>query len=157
MALNIPLPITGACQCRAVGYEIRAAPLVVYACHCTECQRQSGSAFSLSLIAARESVIVTRGGAARWRRQHESGRVIQCVLCGDCGARLFHEPEANPKVTVVKPGTLDDTRWLHPVGHIWTRSAQPWFPLPPDAVNYDMQPPNLERLIAAWQSHVSGA
>ena len=58
---------------------------------------------------------------------------------------------------MVKPGTLDDTRWLRPVGHIWTRSAQPWFPLPPDAVNYDMQPPNLERLIAAWQSHVSGA
>jgi len=155
MALNIRLPLAGACQCRAVGYEIRAAPLAVYACHCTECQRQSGSAFSLSLIAPREAVVIAQGSAHRWRRQHESGRVVQCVLCGNCGSRLFHEPEANPKVTIVKPGTLDDTAWLHPVGHIWTRSAQKWFPLPADTVNYEVQPPNFSRLIEAWQRYVA--
>ena len=66
--------------------------------------------------------------------------------------RLFHNPERNPQATVVKPGTLDDTTWLAPVGHIWTRSAQPWVPIPPDTVNYEGQPPDLSRLVEAWRA-----
>ena len=146
------LPLLGGCQCGAVRYEIRAAPLTVYACHCTECQRQSAAAFSLSMVVAREAMIIVAGAPKEWRRVHESGRIIDCVLCGDCGVRLYHKPQQNPKVAIVKPGTLDDTQWLHPVGHIWTRSAQPWFVIPKDTVNYDVQPPDLSRLIEAWRS-----
>jgi hypothetical protein len=76
---------------------------------------------------------------------------MACVYCGDCGTRLMHLPERNPQVTVIKPGTLDDTRWLAPVGHIWTRSAQPWFEIPQYLVKYEGQPPDLSRLIEAWR------
>ena len=145
-------PLTGGCQCGRVRYEIRAKPLSVYACHCTECQRQSGSAFGLSLPVARDAVVVVGGTPAIWRRVLEGGRVIACFFCGDCGTRLFHNPERNPQTTIVKPGTLDDTTWLAPVGHIWTRSAQPWVRIPHDTVNYEAQPPDLSRLIAAWQA-----
>jgi hypothetical protein len=55
------LPLTGACQCRNVRYEIGREPLTVYVCHCTECQRQSASAFSLSMIVLREAVAVVAG------------------------------------------------------------------------------------------------
>jgi hypothetical protein len=136
-----------------VRYEIREEPKTVYACHCTECQRQSGSAFSLSLLVARDTVAITAGTPKRWRRVHESGRVIQCIFCGECGVRLYHEPERNPAVTIVKAGTLDDTSWLYPVGHIWTRSAQPWPGVPEETVNYEQQQPELSRLTAAWQAH----
>jgi hypothetical protein len=102
----------------------------VYACHCTECQRQSGSAFSLSLLAEREAVAVQEGKPTVWARRHESGH-------------LFHEPQANTKVTIVKAGNLDDTSWLFPVGHIWTRSALPWVAIPEDGANYEMQPSNF--------------
>src|SRR5262245_54439654 len=88
-----------------------------------------------------------------WRRELESGRVIWCFFCADCGTRLFHNPERNPQATIVKPGTLDDTTWLAPVGHIWTRSAQPWVPIPSDTVNYEGQPPDLSRLVEAWRAH----
>jgi hypothetical protein len=40
--LPLKLPLTGQCQCGQVRYEIRAEPVAVWACHCTECQRQSG-------------------------------------------------------------------------------------------------------------------
>jgi len=53
----------------------------------------------------------------------------------------------------VKAGNLDDTSWLFPVGHIWTRSALPWVAIPEDAVNYDMQPPNFANIIEAWRRH----
>jgi hypothetical protein len=88
-----------------------------------------------------------------WERQHESGRVIDCLICSSCGTRLFHEPRANIKVTIVKAGNLDDTSWLFPVAHIWTQSALPWVVIPRDAVNHDVQPPNFTNIIEAWQRH----
>lgn len=149
------LPLTGGCQCGRVRYEIRAKPLSVYACHCTECQRQSGSAFALSLPVARDGVAVVGGTPATWRRVLADGRAIACFFCGDCGTRLFHNPERNPQASIVKPGTLDDTTWLAPVGHIWTSSAQPWVQIPSDTVNYEGQPPDLSRLIEAWEARQS--
>jgi hypothetical protein len=61
MKPSFKLPLTGRCQCKGVVYKITSAPLAVYACHCTECQRQSGSAFSLSLLAERSAVVVEGG------------------------------------------------------------------------------------------------
>jgi len=52
----------------------------------------------------------------------------------------------------VKAGNLDDTGWLFPVGHIWTRSAQPWVAIP-DGANCDVQPPNFGNIIEAWRRH----
>jgi hypothetical protein len=145
------LPLTGGCQCRAVRYQIDAAPLSLYACHCTECQKQSASAFSLSLPVPRSAVRVTQGEPREWLRRTDSERMISCMFCGECGTRVFHNPHSNPQVTIVKPGTLDDTSWFDPVGHIWTRSAQPWVDIPADTVNYDGQPPDLSKLIEAWK------
>ena len=146
------VPLTGGCQCGRVRYEIREPPLTVYACHCTECQRQSGSAFSLSMPVPRAAVFIVAGAPKEWRRVVDGERGIRCMYCGDCGTRLVHHPERNPQVSIVKPGTLDDTRWLEPLGHVWTRSAQPWFDVPSHTVNCEAQPPDLSRLIEAWRT-----
>jgi hypothetical protein len=146
------LPLMGGCQCKAVRYAIDAEPLTLYACHCTDCHTQSGSAFALSMVVARSALTVVQGQPKEWLRHHASGRIASCMFCGDCGTRLYHNPHANTQVTILKPGTLDDTGWLRPVGHIWTRSAQCWVDIPGDAVNYDAQPPELSRLIGAWQA-----
>lgn len=148
--MNARLPLTGACQCRAVQYQIRAEPLTLYACHCTECQRQSGSAFALSMVVPRQAAVAVAGQPKSWRRVHESGRAAQCLFCGGCGTRLWHEPERNPAITILKPGTLDDTTWLRPVGHIWTRSAQPWIELSERSLRYPQQQPALDDMCAAW-------
>ena len=148
------LPLTGGCQCGAVRYEIGAAPLTVYACHCADCQRQSGSAFALSLLAPRDAVRVTQGAPAVWERpgsQTTSGTPADCVFCLECGARLYNLPSRNRAVAVVKPGTLDDTSWLEPVGHIWTKSAQPWVMFEAGTLLYDGQPPDFAALSEAWQ------
>jgi hypothetical protein len=145
------LPLTGGCQCRAVRYAIDAAPLALYVCHCTECQKQSASAFALSLPVPREALRITHGEPREWVRHTDSGRVMSCMFCAVCGTRLYHNPHSNPQVTVVKPGTLDDTSWFDPVGHIWTRSAQPWVDIPAGTVNYEVQPPDLSKLIEAWK------
>jgi hypothetical protein len=102
------------------------------------------------------------GGARRPRRRQRRTRRLaprgrgwphdRLHVLRPCGTRLFHNPERNPQASIVKPGTLDDTSWLKPVGHIWTRSAQSWVPIPQDTVNYEGQPPDLSRLIEAWKA-----
>ncbi len=67
--------------------------------------------------------------------------------------RPVHYPKANEAVAILKPGTLDDTSWLHPVGHIWTRSAQQWVSIPADSVIHEGHPSELNSLIEAWQRY----
>jgi hypothetical protein len=144
------LPLCGGCQCGQLRYEVRAEPLSVYVCHCTECQRQSGSAFAMSVIVPRPALVFTAGAPQRWSRITERGNVLDGDFCPQCGVRIAHHPRINEAVSILKPGTLDDTRWLVPVGHIWTRSAQPWVDIPEGSVIFEGHP-DVARLIAAWQ------
>ncbi len=145
------LPLTGGCQCGRIRYEVTEEPLTLYCCHCHECQKQSSSAFGMSLPLKKEAVRMTAGTPRRWQRKALSGAMVDCAFCGDCGTRLFHESERNPGVLVVKPGTLDDTSWLEPVGHIWTSSAQPWMRDILEGVVHEGQPATgIAEMRAAW-------
>jgi hypothetical protein len=147
------LPLTGGCQCGALRYEIRAEPLTLYVCHCTECQRQSAGAFGMSLMVPRPSFVYTRGTPRRFARTADSGRTIESDMCEACGVRPVNHPMANDKVSIVKPGTLDDTSWLHPIGHIWTKSAQSWVSIRTDGVIHEGHPSDVSGLIAAWSAY----
>lgn len=150
----IPLPLAGGCQCGKIRFEVTGAPLTLYACHCTECQKQSSSAFGMSLPLRKEAVKITEGAPLHWTRVAASGAAVDCSFCGNCGTRLFHGSARNPGVLVVKPGTLDDTSWLEPVGHIWTMSAQPWLRPLLEGVIHEGQPDGLRDLAAAWRDRV---
>jgi hypothetical protein len=69
---------TGGCQCGEIRYEIHGEPLTFYACHCRECQKQSASAFGLSLTVPREAVKIVQGQPKTWTR--ESDRWSCCHL-----------------------------------------------------------------------------
>ena len=154
---EMKLPLTGGCQCGQVRYEVTAEPLTLYACHCGECQKQSSSAFGMSLPLRKEAIRVMAGTPSHWMRKAASGAMVDCTFCGVCGTRLFHESERNPGVLVVKPGTLDDTGWLNPIGHIWTASAQPWMREVLQGVIHEDQPAaGLADLRAAWQARTKG-
>jgi hypothetical protein len=61
------------------------------------------------------------------------------------------ERRSVPGALWLRAGTLDDTRWLKPVAHLWTRSAQPWFALPEGARTYETQPDDPAELVRLWQ------
>ena len=54
-------PMEGTCSCRGVRYRMTAAPLFVHCCHCTWCQRETGSAFVLNAMVEAECVEVLAG------------------------------------------------------------------------------------------------
>ena len=144
-------PYSGGCQCGQIRYEIRAEPLTLYACHCKECQKQSSSAFGLSMPVPRVAVVILRGQLKQWQRVADSGREVSCLFCGECGTRLFHNPARNAKITNVKAGTLDDTSWLKPVGNLWTQSSQKWVILSDEILNYEAQPSDFNPLFERFE------
>jgi hypothetical protein len=90
MKLNAPaLPLCGGCPCEAVRFKVMAMPLLVYACHCTECQRWSGSAFSMSMPIKADTFAITSGELKHWRRIGASGLESVHWFCGECGGRIF--------------------------------------------------------------------
>lgn len=148
------LPYIGGCQCGQIRYEIHAQALTLYLCHCKECQKQSSSAFGMSLTVPREAVVIVQGKPKAWTRKTDSGREVNNLFCSDCGTRLFHERTYNPNTINVKAGTLDDTNWLRPVGNVWTRSAQSWVIISDQLLNYDGQPEDVQPLWEKWtQQH----
>jgi hypothetical protein len=151
MVINMTAPYTGGCQCGQIRYEIQAEPLTLYACHCQECQKQSSSAFGMSMPVPRDAVVILQGQPKQWQRVSDSGREVTCLFCGECGTRLFHNPARNCEITNVKPGTLDDTSWLKPTGNLWTQSSQKWVTLSDQMLNYEAQPSDFTELFERFQ------
>jgi hypothetical protein len=142
---TVGFPQSGGCQCGAVRYEITRPPRVVYTCHCTECQTQSGSAFAMAAVIPQENFRITQGHPKMYVRQTSPTKAMECWFCAECGTRLYHVPggaAAYPNCNI-KPGTLDDSSWLVPTVHFWTRSAQPWVTFPQGVTCYETQPPTL--------------
>lgn len=134
------MPVTGGCQCGAVRYQVSAAPLQLYVCHCLECRRQSASAFGISAIFPRRALTVTRGGVGTWTRPTDSGRMLDCTFCVTCGSRLWHATPADDVVSI-KGGSLDEPVDLSAAIHIWTSRKLPGVMIPDDAIQYAEEPP----------------
>jgi len=150
-----PLPLTGGCQCSAIRYSLNGMPVVFYICHCTECQKQSSSAFGESFRVRTIDLTVT-GTVESYVRYGSSGNKVLCEFCPHCGSRLFHRREKYTETLNIKAGTLDDTSWLKPAGHIWTKSKQPWMVFSEDALVYTQQPEDQDAaLIARWREMTS--
>ena len=139
------LPLTGGCVCGSVRYEITAEPITVYACHCMDCQRITSSAFSIGVVVADEAFrSIGNDPRAAPGGVTAAGRVKSRLICSECGTWIYGDPRPGTEhpgmIRVVRGGTLDDTSWLKPTAHFWTRSAQPWVRLPEGATLHDTQP-----------------
>jgi len=146
----MPAPYHGGCLCGIIRYRVADEPLTLYVCHCTDCQRRTGSAFALSMVVLKSALELLQGDPRTYAVTSD-GLQRRGKFCAECSTRLWGEPLKFPQVVVVQPGTLDDTTWLRPVGHIWTRSAQPWVSIPKDTVNFEGQPDDPMVLINAWR------
>lgn len=142
----------GGCSCAKLRYEITADPIVVYICHCTDCQTATGASFAISMIVPRDALRVIRGEVERREFELPDGRYRIVFGCSACGAALWGERRDRPEMRNLEAGTLDDTSWFRPVAHIWTRSAQPWIQIPDDVLNYAKQPKDRGPMLRAWQA-----
>lgn len=143
-------PLLGGCLCGRVRYRLREDPIAFYACHCTDCQRESGSAFGLSMIVRSEALEHQQGELRRVSVDLPGGRTWRSIRCAECGTRLWSEPVKFPQVRTLRPGTLDDPRAYEPFGNIWTASAHRWAALAPGPC-FEGQPEDPLAMVRAWQ------
>ncbi len=131
------LPWEGGCRCGEVRMRISAPPLLTAACHCTGCQRMTGSAFSLSVGVPSAGFEVTEGepviGGLHAADVHH-------YFCPHCKSWMFTRPEGFDWFVNVRATLLDDARWFTPFVETYTSEKLPWVTTP--AVHsYDAFPP----------------
>jgi len=147
---------TGGCQCENIRYRINGEPLTLYACHCLDCQKQSSSAFGLSMWVARDDFELQSGKLRFWSTTADDGSEKRCAFCPECGTRIYHVfGDASDPISL-KAGTLDDTSRLDPVAHIWTKRAHRWLELERcGIICHSAEPDNFDRILAAWSARSS--
>jgi len=141
----------GQCQCGNIRYRLHGEPLTLYACHCLDCQKQSSSAFGLSMWVAVKDFELLTGELKFWSTTADSGDEKRCAFCPECGTRIYHGFDDGSSRISIKAGTLDDTSKLDPVAHIWTRRAHRWLHLGSSGVQcHDTEPDSFDGILAAW-------
>ena len=124
------------CACGQVRYQINGEPMFTYACHCTDCQRTTGSAFVVHSTVAKDDFEI-EGETRAATLPTGSGAGYDLHFCTKCGTYVWciYHIRSDP-VLIVRTGTLDDAAKLRPQAHIFTRSMQPWFTLPDDVPSF---------------------
>ena len=149
---KVSLPLSGGCQCGKLRYQVSQPPMMIYCCHCTNCQKISGSAFAISATIFEASFEFTAGDARKTNWLSDAGNQRYGYICGDCGTRIAHGQEPSIGVLSLRAGTFDDTRWVEPAGHIWTKSAQSWMTFRDDDILCDVQPTDYSPIIAKFKA-----
>jgi len=117
--------IEGGCLCGSVRYDCPAEPLMTVVCHCSHCQKQTGTSFSIIVAVPRDALKLS-GQTKSFHDTGSSGKPVMRHFCPDCGSPIFSEVSALPDRLFIKAGTLDDTSWLKPSAHLYCDSAQSW-------------------------------
>jgi hypothetical protein len=124
-------PLEGRCTCGEVRYRLTDAPLVVHACHCTECQRLTGGAFAINALIERDRLELLSGKPVAVPVTGTSGQPQTIFRCPTCEVALWsHYPGGGAAVAFVRAGTLDEPARLAPDIHIYTSTKLPWVELP---------------------------
>jgi hypothetical protein len=131
---------TGRCLCGAVSYQLDGEVIATAVCHCSHCQRQSGGAFSVNLVALESQLTVT-GELSTYEERGEHGDdvYVRRRFCGSCGSPIVSELSKSAGVIAVKAGTLDDTSDVNPTVEAWCVDRQRWVSLPAMAVSLDRE------------------
>jgi hypothetical protein len=132
--------MSGGCLCGQVRYSANADPAFVVVCHCKNCQKQTGSAFSV-LVAIPKSAMSTQGRVKTFHDTGDSGQPVERNFCPECGSPIFLEIAVMPGVAFIKTGSLDDTSWLDPKMHVYCDSKAHWVAIPEGSQRFAKMPP----------------
>ena len=134
---------TGGCLCGAVRYRCNADPISMGLCQCERCQRQSGSAFLIATVFAREAVELDEQKLKTFAAFDEGGAGLYRHFCPECGSAVMITLDRYPDIRSMMGGTLDDKSKLKPGFSLWCSSAQPWLVLPPEITRFPEYPDGL--------------
>jgi len=119
--------IDGRCHCGRVTYEASIDPALVRICHCLDCQSLTGSAYRVTVRAAKKDLTITAGSPKSYTRYGDNGRKRLQYFCDNCGSPLFTTGEgADSAIWGIRWGSIRQRKALLPGSQIWRRSAAKW-------------------------------
>jgi hypothetical protein len=124
--------VTGGCNCGVVRFEVTAPLYSSTYCHCTRCQRRTGTAASANARAAADSFRILQGEDRIRSWKPETG--AEKFFCGDCGSALFSRNAGDASFVGVRLGVLDGDPGIRPSAHQYVAYAAVWEPLPDDGL-----------------------
>jgi hypothetical protein len=132
--------ITGGCLCRAVRYQVAAAPIVTRVCWCRVCQYLGAGSGTVNTCFLTEAITI-EGELADFQCIADSGSKMHRRFCCVCGTQLFSAAESRPHLIFVRAGTLDNPEVAQPAATIWTAQAPIWACIDSRLPNFAEQPP----------------
>ena len=134
--------IAGSCLCGSVNNSSEAEPELTAVCHCENCQRQTGTAFSVIVrIPAASLDFDGEEHLTECLDRGESGGAVHRQFCRNCASPILSLVDSVPGIGFVNAGTLHDRSWLSPSMHIWCDTAQPWLKIDDSADRVPRNPP----------------
>jgi len=127
----------GGCYCGVVRYVLSQEVDGMMNCHCRNCRRANGGAFTTVTPILSENFEVTEGEAIL--RSYETATGFR-YFCGECGGRMFSRPDAGPELTVLLVSTLDNEPTSSPRVHLNTESKAPWYEILDDLPQFASNP-----------------
>jgi hypothetical protein len=119
----------GQCLCGAITYEFEGDPAIAGICHCKNCQRQAGSAFS-TLCGVPKAAFKMNGTPKVYQDSDtDSGGTVERYFCGECGSPIYSVVGTQPDMIFLKTGTLDETTGFAPQFQLFCESKQDWVEL----------------------------
>ena len=145
------VPLTGRCLCGRLRFRVTEDPIAFYACHCTDCRRECGAAYGLTMLFRRSALEHESGEVRSIAVRVDTGRIRNATLCPECLVRVWAESSATSQVVGISFGTLDDASDYEPFGNMWLASACPWVePVP--GPHFDRQPEDPIAMVRIWQN-----
>ena len=121
----------GGCACGEIRYRMESKPLIVHCCHCTWCQRETGTSFALNAMIEADRVTILQGTPVAIDTPSNSGKGQIIWRCPQCHVAVWSNyAAAKDLVNFIRVGTLDEAWRLPPDIHIFTETKQPWVVLP---------------------------
>ena len=121
------MKIDGGCHCGYLTYEAEVDPEEVFICHCTDCQRISGSAFRTIVSAPEETFRFLTGEPKIYVKTGDSGAQRPQAFCPNCGSPIYATSVGEgPKIFGIRVGTVRQRDQLRPKAQYWYRSAHDW-------------------------------
>jgi len=118
--------VKGGCLCGALRYEWRNEPTEIIYCHCNDCKKATGSAYSLTMETEREALNILSGHLKEYIKTADSGDTVTREFCPECGSILFIKLANYPNHIWINAGTLDDPERIKPTQQIWTKRRVSW-------------------------------
>ena len=122
---------TGGCLCGAVRYEFdRDKVITVGHCHCTDCQKSTGSGKATILFLPVDALQM-KGEFKTYTVVGTDASHVNRGFCPNCGCPIISFVDEQPDVKFIKAGSLDDPSWVKPEASYWSESAYEWAPVDP--------------------------